>query len=603
MHAHPGPTQLPGPSRPRSTRRPTLRRGLLGWSALAATLLLAPWLWAQQGGPQGDEEPSDTVFDSIDVQVVNLDVFVTGDDGQPVTGLGREDFRLFVDGREVPIANFYAAPAPPERDAAEPPAPAPEPEPEPRPPEPEEPAEEEPAEETRRRPDEELHLVFFVDNSNLRGPDRNRVLTALERFVSTRVPDGTRMMLVTYDHSLHVRQEFTANPDVLLDAAQEIRGLTGLAATLDSRRRRAVDEIEKASSEGRALLAAEAFADERQLEIERPLDAMVELTEPLGGLPGRKALVHVSNGLPNRIGEELFFLVDERFPRAGAKLRSFLYDMDSTYNRIVRAANTAGVTFYTLDAAGLTTFDSLSAAEPGSVFGGSFAIADSIRRSNLQVPLAKMAEETGGVAVLNSNDVEGLFDRVATDASAYYSLGYQAAPATHGRYRRLRVEVDRPGVRVRHRHGFRVRSIERRLREGVLATLTLGRSEEGFPGAVSAGRPVPHSDSDGVYRVPLVVQVPLEEITLVPGESFWVGRVRLAVQARDRRGDLSGVTIGEPLDVQIPASEIDTALGQHITWSVELLMKPGRHDLAVGLADLVADELEFTMGAVSVEGS
>lgn len=588
-----------GPSRRRSPRHPgpgPRRLSWLSWLALAAVLALAPWSWAQEGAPEGDDEPTETVFESIDVQVVNLDVFVTDDDGDPVTGLEREDFRLFVDGRAVPVSNFYAAATASERDGGDPPAAPPEPAPRPEPP-PEEPAEE-PAEETRR-PDQELHLVFFIDNSNLRAPDRNRVLTALERFVSTAVPDGARMMLVTYDHSLHVRQEFTTDPGVLIDAARDVRGLTGLAATLDTRRRRAVDEIEKASSEGRALIAAESYADERRLELDRPLDAMTELMEPLGGLPGRKALVHVSNGLPNRIGEELFFLVGERFPRSGAKLRSFLYDMGSTYDRIVRAANTSGVTFYTLDAAGLTSFDSLSAAEPGSVFGGSFAIADSIRRSNLQVPLTKLAEETGGVSVLNSNDLERFFDRVAADASAYYSLGYQAAPGTYGRYRKVRVEVDRPGVRVRHRYGFRVRSIERRLQEGVLAALTLGRSGGEFPGAVSAGEPVRHSD--GVYRVPLEVRIPLERITLVPGESSWVGRLRLAVQARDSRGDLSPPTIGEPLDVRIPAAEVESALGQHITWTVDLLMEPGPHELAVGLADLVADDLQVTLGNVSIQ--
>lgn len=599
MRSHRCPNRPPGPDRLRSPRRRSSRPGLLRLAPVAV-LLLAPWLWAQlwaqEGAQTGDEDPSDTVFDVVDVQVVNLDVYVTDSDGAPVTGLEREDFRLVVDGRAVPISNFSAAvpPAEPEGDEGPPRRSRLRLE--------TEPGADEEGEEEARSSEEELHLVFFIDNSNLRAPDRNRVLTALERFASTAVPDGTRMMLVTYDHSLHVRQRFTTEPGVLIEAARDVRGLTGLAATLDTRRRRAVDEIEKASSEGAALLAAETFADERQLELRRPLEAMTELMEPLGGLPGRKALVHVSNGVPNRIGEELFFLVDERFPRAGAKLRAFLYDMNSTYERIVRAANTSGVTFYTLDAGGLTSFDSLSAAEPGSVFGGSFALADSIRRSNLQVPLSKLAEETGGEAVLNSNDLERFFDRVATDASAYYSLGYQVAPETHGRYRRVEVEVERRGVRVRHRHGFQVRSIERRLQEGVLAALTLGRGRGEFPGAVSAGRPVPHSD-DGVHRVPLEVRIPLEEITLVPGEAYWVGRLRLAVQARDRRGDLSTPTIGEPLDVRIPAAEIETALGQHITWTVELLMKPGRHELAVGLADLVADELEVTLGSVSVESS
>lgn len=567
-------------------------RTLISLVSLVPFLLLAPPLAGQQPDPAVEEAPADTVFDSIQVQVVNLEVFVTDGKGDPVTGLTREDFELFVDGRPVPISNFYAASSSPRERAPEDRAPrgsAGEPSP------PEAVAEEAPA------PAEELNLVFYIDNFNLRPADRNRVLTALDGFVRSEVPPGARMMLVTYDHSLHVRQDLTTDAREILDAAQEVRGLSGLAPGTELRLRRAIDEIEKADRESEAMLAAESFADERQIELRRPLEALAQLMEPLGGLPGRKALVHVSNGLPNRIGEELFFLVDTRFPRSGANLRSYLFAMTSSYQRVVNAANAAGVTFYTLDAGGLTSFDSLSAAEPGSVFGGSFAIADSIRRSNLQVPLVKLAEDTGGVAVINSNDTARFLERLAADASSFYSLGYQAASDSDGRYRTIRVEVHRPGVRVRHRHGIRVRSVETRLREGVLSALTFGSSGRPFPGPVSLGRPAPQDG--GVFRVPLSVRIPLKDITLVQGDREWVGRLRLAVQARDAEGDLSPATIGEPLDVRIPIEEIETARGQHITWTVELLMRGGTHELAVGLADLVADEIELTLGRVDVGSS
>ncbi len=538
---------------------------------------------AQTSGEAASGEPSDTVFETIQVAIVNLEVFVSDRHGNPVTGLTRDDFELFVDGRSVPISNFYAAapePGPAGRPAAPPPGTA-------------------PASEEPQRPGEELTVVFYVDDANLHPVNRNRVLTALERFVARDLPAGARTMLVTYDHSLHVRQPSTRDRAALLDAVGEVRGLSGLAPAVDARRRQALDEIEKASSAGEAMLAVDSFADERQVELTRPLEALADLMEPLGGLPGRKMVVHVSDGLPNHIAEELYYLVDARFPRSGARLRSFLYDMTSSYQRIFQAANAAGVTLYALDATGLTPFESLSAAEPGSSFGGSFDVADSIRKSNLQVPLETLAEETGGVAVTNSNDLEDFFGRLATDAGAYYSLGYQAPPEGEGRYRTVRVEVDRPGARVRHRRGLRVRSLESRLREGVLAALTLGRAGGRFPGPVSVGRPTPQSG--GLYKVPLDVQIPLDKVTLVPGKTEWVGRLRLAVQARDDQGNLSNATVGEPLDIRIPAAQVETARRQHVTWTVDLLMEPGPHELAIGLADLVADQMEFSVGRVEVE--
>lgn len=554
---------------------------------LLSSTAFAPPLSGQQEGDAADEPPSDTIYDSIQVQIVNLEVFVTDASGEPVTDLEREDFELFVDGREVPVSNFYAASqvrAETVREEA------------PGPPSP--PVDPGQVEEEPPPPGADLNLVFYVDNFNLRPPDRNRVLTALERFVSRGVPSGAQMMLVTYDHSLHVRHDFTTDPQRIIDAVRDVRELSGLAPTRDARRRRAVDEIEKANDSREAMIAADSYADERHTELRLPLEALAELMEPLGGLPGRTALLHVSNGLPNRLGEDLFYLVDERFPRSGARLRSYLFDLDSAYERIVNAANAAGVTFYTLDATGLASFDSLSAAEPGSTFGGSFVIADSIAKSNLQVPLVKMADDTGGVAVTDSNNLERFFEQVARDTTSYYSLGYQAPPGSQGRYRSVRIEVDKPKVEVRHRRGFRVRSVEDRLREGVLAALRLGRSDARFPGPVRVGDPSVRPN--GNYTVPLSVEIPLDAVTLVPGEDVWVGRLRLAVQARDGEGDVSPPMIGEALDVRIPAAEIERALEQHITWSVELLMRPGSHELAVGLADLVADQLEFTLGRVDV---
>ncbi|PYQ57250.1 MAG: hypothetical protein DMF58_18745, partial [Acidobacteria bacterium] len=48
------------------------------------------------------------VAEKIEVSVVNVDVAVTGADGQPVRGLSAGDFEIFDDGRRQAITNFYA---------------------------------------------------------------------------------------------------------------------------------------------------------------------------------------------------------------------------------------------------------------------------------------------------------------------------------------------------------------------------------------------------------------------------------------------------------------------------------------------------------------
>src|SRR5688572_25929801 len=71
--------------------------------ALAAGLL--PGLALAQAPP---ENPEPTFFESIDVNVVNVEVYVTDKQGRRVQGLTRDDFQVLEDGKPVEITNFYA---------------------------------------------------------------------------------------------------------------------------------------------------------------------------------------------------------------------------------------------------------------------------------------------------------------------------------------------------------------------------------------------------------------------------------------------------------------------------------------------------------------
>ncbi len=91
--------------------------------ALLLSSLSLPCLAA---GLSAAEPPPGEVFsESIDVDVVNVQVFVADRSGRPVRGLGRDDFELQVDGKPVDITNFYAAGAAEETAPATAVAPAP----------------------------------------------------------------------------------------------------------------------------------------------------------------------------------------------------------------------------------------------------------------------------------------------------------------------------------------------------------------------------------------------------------------------------------------------------------------------------------------------
>jgi VWFA-related protein len=76
-----------------------------------------------------------------------------------------------------------------------------------------------------------------------------------------------------------------------------------------------------------------------------------------------------------------------------------------------------------------------------------------------------VAAETGGFAVVDNNDLPGALGRVMDDQRGYYLVGYQPdaatfAPGSAQEFRKLKLKVVRPGLKVRARAGFYGRPTE-----------------------------------------------------------------------------------------------------------------------------------------------
>jgi hypothetical protein len=131
--------------------------------------------------------------------------------------------------------------------------------------------------------------------------------------------------------------------------------------------------------------------------------------------------------------------------------------IDSTQSAIA-AATRANVAFYGVDVRGLGAgFETQSeiASFPADASLGltSSALHNETRLG--QDSLRVLSEETGGFAVVNTNDVPGAFERLVQENSSYYVLGYYPTnDRRDGRFRRIEVKVNRPGVTVRARRGY-----------------------------------------------------------------------------------------------------------------------------------------------------
>jgi VWFA-related protein len=131
-------------------------------------------------------------------------------------------------------------------------------------------------------------------------------------------------------------------------------------------------------------------------------------------------------------------------------------DNRQQFRDIAEEANRANVTFYPLDPRGLTAFD-----EPIMKLGTSGPppppLPPSVDRARLTARLESLralAADTDGMAIVQTNDLEGGFKRIVDDLSSYYLLGYYSTRKMDGRFHSIRVRVKRPGVQVRARRGY-----------------------------------------------------------------------------------------------------------------------------------------------------
>jgi len=179
--------------------------------------------------------------------------------------------------------------------------------------------------------------------------------------------------------------------------------------------------------------------------------ALLSVIETLEYTPGRKTIVFFSEGLPVT-------------PALSARL-----------DAVIDAANRANVTTYAIDAKGLRSksalanvrkeMENFSEERLGQVTGsertqqpltmGLERVEDTLKLDS-RSGLARLAEETGGFLIDETNDLSSAFRRIDEDNRFHYLLTYSPTNTeVDGKFRAIRVKVKRPGTEVFARKGYR----------------------------------------------------------------------------------------------------------------------------------------------------
>jgi hypothetical protein len=118
------------------------------------------------------------------------------------------------------------------------------------------------------------------------------------------------------------------------------------------------------------------------------------------------------------------------------------------------------MSIYSVDARGLEAISPLGDASTGSLRGTSGYNGAALQNNldsnfNTQEVMATLSSDTGGKAFFDSNDFSPAFQRIQQDTSAYYVIGFRSTDTLRdGRYRRLTIKINRPGVKLEYRPGY-----------------------------------------------------------------------------------------------------------------------------------------------------
>jgi VWFA-related protein len=354
-------------------------------------------------------QTSDTAF-HVSVNLVQIDAVVTDSKGQHVTGLKREDFQVFEDGKPQKITNFswidVSAPKPAAFAVSL------------------------PGSQPVQRQDFHRSFVLMIDDSGANAEqDVLPIVDAARKFVGEQIQPTDLVAVTASRGGMGFYQQFTNDRRQLEAAIDKISHRPGFGQWT-------VDPPEKRDEDTNLMVPIPLAAGEppygyRGGSEPNPVGRLVWAIQNLQDAPGRKALILLSHSF--------------NAPPA-----------------VIELANRAGVVIYVIDPHGTNlTVQPRVVVPPG---GGRKMIDINVQSPVITSldPYRLLAQQTGGLWIKSAPGADLVADlgRALSDMNDYYLIGYRplrgeveisgGKPLHHD----LRVKVKPAGLTVRARNGF-----------------------------------------------------------------------------------------------------------------------------------------------------
>jgi VWFA-related protein len=392
---------------------------------------------AEQQKPEPPPKPGrlDEDVVRITTNLVQVDAVVTDNKGKPVIDLRPEEIEIREDGRTQKVTNFSyvslesfdaAQPARlPDKplDKTAPPIPP-----------------------VRLRQEQVRRTIaLVVDDLGLSFESTYFVREALKKFLDQQMQPDDLVAIIRTGGGIGALQQFTSDKRQLYAAVEKVKWNLSGRGQISAFAPIGGDPLGGAPDRTRSE-DIDQFRED--LFAVGTLGALNYVVRGLRELPGRKSVVLISDGI------KIFSASD---PWRGTRVLTAL-------RRLTDLANRASVVIYTMDARGLQVLSLTAADDTGEMTPDQIEQRLSNRRSDFfesQNGLNYLAQQTGGLAIRNNNDLSGGIRRVLEDQKGYYLIGYRPDDSTFDtvsgrrKFHKLSLKVNRPGkFNVRMRNGF-----------------------------------------------------------------------------------------------------------------------------------------------------
>ncbi len=402
-------------------------------------------------------------------------------------------------------------------------------------------------------------IVMLFDFSSMQPAEQIRAKQAAIKFLTSQMTASDTVSIMWYGTSLQTVLDFTSDRDLLINTINKFR---------------VGDSSENATFAGEGAdtqdQSGQFVADETEFNIfnaDLKLAALEDAARGLAQYPEKKALVYISSGIQKNG-------VDNQ-----SQLRA-------TVNTAIRA----NVAFYPIDARGLTALvpggDATQAGAVGNnLYSGAGQNTLKNNFNNQQETLATLALDTGGKALLDSNDLTDGMRQVQKDFGTYYVLSYVSSnTAQDGRYRRIQVKLapNLAGLKAKldYRQGYYGPTTFRHMEEGdkeaqLSQALLSDNPVTDLPIAVEADYFRIEKDK---YFVPISAKIPGSALAFQKKGSKQATELDFIAEVLDAR-QRPAATVRDTIPLKVATDLAGQVVRKSIQYDTGVTLTPGKYKL------------------------